>query len=96
MIALALIDPEDDFEPIARKMESGEVRQSEMADIANEVMIYATGEFGVEADTGSGVGPSHEEISQLAFHLFQSRGRQHGRDLEDWLQAEQELLRHYA
>jgi len=33
-----------------------------------------------------------EEIAELAHQLWNERGRQHGRDAEDWLRAE-ELLR---
>ena len=33
------------------------------------------------------------ETARLAFHLFQQRGGADGRDLEDWLRAESELLR---
>jgi hypothetical protein len=33
-----------------------------------------------------------DEIAQLAHQLWNERGRQHGRDAEDWLRAE-ELLR---
>ena len=36
----------------------------------------------------------HDEIAQLAFHLFVSRGRQDGHDVEDWLRAEEELGRY--
>lgn len=36
--------------------------------------------------------PSHDEIAVRAFEVFQRRGEQHGRDLDDWLQAERELL----
>jgi HSP20 family protein len=32
-------------------------------------------------------------VARRAYELFESRGRQHGNDLEDWLQAESELLR---
>ena len=35
---------------------------------------------------------SREEIAQLAHQLWNERGRQHGKDAEDWLRAE-ELLR---
>lgn len=37
--------------------------------------------------------PSPEQISRRAYELFLSRGGQHGRDLDDWLQAEAELRR---
>jgi len=35
---------------------------------------------------------SPEQIAQLAHQLWNDRGRQHGKDAEDWLRAEQ-LLR---
>ena len=31
-------------------------------------------------------------ITRRAYELFESRGRQHGHDLEDWLRAESDLL----
>ena len=40
--------------------------------------------------------PTHDEIAQLAFSLYESRGRQDGHHIEDWLRAEQGLVRHYA
>ena len=35
---------------------------------------------------------SHEEIARLAHRYWSERGRQHGRDAEDWFRAERELL----
>ena len=32
-----------------------------------------------------------EDIARRAFELYEARGCQDGHDLEDWLQAEQEL-----
>jgi Protein of unknown function (DUF2934) len=32
-----------------------------------------------------------EDIARRAFELYEARGCQNGHDLEDWLQAEQEL-----
>ncbi len=34
----------------------------------------------------------HEEIALRAYEFFLQRGCEHGRDLDDWLQAERELL----
>jgi len=34
-----------------------------------------------------------EKIRSRAYQLFEQRGYQHGHDLDDWLQAEAELLR---
>jgi len=35
--------------------------------------------------------PSSGAIAQRAYDLFLKRGCEHGHDIEDWLQAEQEL-----
>jgi hypothetical protein len=34
---------------------------------------------------------SRDEVARRAYELFLMRGAEHGRDLEDWLQAEREL-----
>lgn len=36
-----------------------------------------------------------EEIAKMAYTLWESRGRQNGSPVEDWLQAEQEVLRRF-
>jgi hypothetical protein len=36
--------------------------------------------------------PSHEEIAQAAYYLWEREGRPHGRDLEHWHRALAELL----
>ena len=61
-----------------------------------EILSYVTGEWGMESYTGARVSPTHEEIAQLAFCLYELRGRQEGYALEDWLRAERELMHHYS
>jgi len=34
----------------------------------------------------------HEEIELRAYQLYEERGGAHGQDVEDWLQAERELV----
>lgn len=36
--------------------------------------------------------PSREEIAQRAYEIYVARGQAGGRELEDWVQAEQELF----
>jgi Protein of unknown function (DUF2934) len=36
--------------------------------------------------------PAHDEIARRAYELFVMRGRAEGLQLDDWLQAERELL----
>ena len=35
--------------------------------------------------------PTREEIARCACLIYESRSREHGRDLEDWLEAEMQL-----
>ena len=35
--------------------------------------------------------PSHSEIAEAAYQRYLSRGGGHGRDLDDWIEAEREL-----
>jgi hypothetical protein len=37
--------------------------------------------------------PTEEEIKAQAYRLFLERSCQHGHDIDDWLQAEYELMR---
>jgi hypothetical protein len=63
---------------------------------ADFVTSHAAGEWGMGTYTGVGLAPTHDEIAQLAFSLYEARGRRDGHDIEDWLRAEQELLRLHA
>jgi hypothetical protein len=40
--------------------------------------------------------PTTEEIAQRAYEIFLARGEEPGHDLDDWFQAESELLREHA
>jgi Protein of unknown function (DUF2934) len=68
----------------------------EKPELTDIVAADITGERGMGEDTGGRRSPTHDEIAQLAFSLYESRGRQDGHHVEDWLRAEQELVRHYA
>jgi len=63
---------------------------------ANAVAAEATGELSMEKYTGRRTSPTRDEIARLAFTFYESRGRQDGYDVEDWVSAEKELVRHYA
>jgi hypothetical protein len=66
-----------------------------MTELVEIVVAGTTGERGMGKYTGGRCSPTHDEIAQLAFCLYESRGRQDGYHIEDWLCAEQELVRHY-
>jgi hypothetical protein len=40
--------------------------------------------------------PTADQIAQRAYEIFEARGGEPGHDLDDWLQAESELLRENA
>ncbi len=67
-----------------------------MKEIADVVAADITGEGGMGMYTGRRTSPTRDEIAQLAFSFYELRGRQDGHVFEDWLRAEQELVRHYA
>jgi hypothetical protein len=67
-----------------------------VAKASDFVTSQAAGEWGMGTYTGGPRTPTHDEIAQLAFSLYESRDRQDGHDVEDWLRAEQELVRRYA
>ena len=44
------------------------------------------------AATKTAAAPSRSDVERRAFELYCQRGCQHGFDVEDWLQAEQEIF----
>jgi hypothetical protein len=90
-------------------MEDNEIRINELSDglvitdhglkavttAAGFVASQASGE-GMGRYTGGRLAPTHDEIAQLAYYLYELRGRQDGYHIEDWLHAEQQLVHHYA
>jgi len=67
-----------------------------MKEVADIIAAETSGERSLGKYTGGRLLPTHDEIARLAFSLYESRGRQDGHHIEDWLRAEQELVRHYA
>ena len=54
-----------------------------------------TGEGVMTKHTGGRDRPSRDEIARLAYYFYETRGRPDGHDVDDWLSAERELIRHY-
>ena len=52
----------------------------------------AIGTHGAQLLFNTHLGPAtREEIAHRAYEVFEQRGREHGHDVDDWLQAEREL-----
>jgi hypothetical protein len=45
----------------------------------------------IEATTLA-IGVSHDAIRERAFQMYESRGNEHGHDMQDWLRAEHQIL----
>ena len=63
---------------------------------ADIVAADTTGQRRRGKDGSRRLSPTHEEIAQLAFSLYESGGRQDGHHIEDWLCAERELVQSHA
>ena len=61
----------------------------------SNIAAILTGERMMAKYTGGRERPSRDEIAHLAYHFYETRGRQDGRDVDDWLSAEQQLTRRY-
>jgi hypothetical protein len=61
----------------------------------SDIAAAITGESAMTKNTGGRERPSRDEIASLAYHLYETRGRQDGHDVDDWLSAEHELTQHY-
>jgi hypothetical protein len=46
----------------------------------------------VETQTTRSLDDRQEQIRRRAFEIYEQRGREDGHDLEDWLQAESEVV----
>ena len=46
---------------------------------------------GTKTKSPNGTNLTHDEIAKRAYHLFLQEGAVHGRDMDHWLLAEQEL-----
>jgi hypothetical protein len=75
---------------------SGRLDKTVVTKAADFVTSQAEGEWGMGRYTGGRLTPTDDEIAQLAYRLYECRGRQDGNDIEDWVHAEQILARHYA
>jgi hypothetical protein len=60
-----------------------------------DTLAALTGERTMAKYTVGDDRPTRDEISRLAYQLYETRGRQDGQDVEDWLAAEKQITRHY-
>ena len=79
---------------------AGEFAKSSARDAAFEQLLRLAASY-VSSQTTAGQGESRsairrspvtEDIERRAYHIFLGRGAADGHDLEDWLQAERQVL----
>jgi len=59
---------------------------ADLIDIANQVQYNVSSDD--EQEKEGTMDALHERIARKAFELYEQRGRQHGHDVKDWLDAE--------
>lgn len=47
-----------------------------------------------QGDDSATSSPTYEQIAEAAYHRYLQRGRQHGHDFDDWIDAERSLRAH--
>ena len=62
--------------------------------MTSDIAAILTGEAMLTKYTRGPEPPSRDEIARLAYHIYETRGRRDGQDVDDWLAAEHELTRH--
>jgi len=67
-------------------------RQNTDSREAQPVIVGDGPAIGRSADGSTHASASDERIARRAYQRFEERGGEHGRDLEDWLEAERELM----
>lgn len=65
--------------------------KSGSASVARDGKVGATVRTDPAPAATSAAAPTREQIQKRAFEIYERRGRQGGREAEDWAQAEREL-----
>jgi DUF2934 family protein len=63
--------------------------------IISDLALRLDGEQWMTRYTDAQERPTAAQIARLAYHFYDTRGRQDGHDVEDWLLAEEELKRRH-
>jgi len=61
----------------------------------SDIAAILAGERLLTKYTGGLEPPPRDEIARLAYQFYETRGRQDGQDVDEWLAAERELKHHY-
>lgn len=77
----------------ATEMQNGEGKnRSRKMGASSTMPMGGIGGTGTSTSSKTGA-PSHDEIAARAFQIYCRKGRPEGRDTENWLEAEAELIR---
>lgn len=74
--------------PAAAGVAAGVTTSSQRAEASDISLSVAAGAGPTAATTSD---PSYDDIARAAYERYLSRGGDHGRDFDDWLEAEREL-----
>lgn len=84
------------FDPAAADAFAGSfTRDSAFDQLLRLAASYSSSRPGANQDgsrTSSRNSPLMEDIARRAYEIYMNRGGTHGRDMDDWLQAERQVL----
>jgi hypothetical protein len=53
--------------------------------------IDSAADMGLAAGSSDSAEPNHDDIARIAYQRYLERGGEHGRDFDDWVEAERTL-----
>lgn len=84
------------FDPVAADAFAGSfARDSAFEQLLRLAASYSSSRLGTDqvgSRTSSRKNPLMEDIERRAYEIYLGRGGTHGRDMDDWLQAERQVL----
>jgi hypothetical protein len=88
-------DPMEQGSGIPGNLENSYVGEAAFEQLLRLAALYASPTSTMKGGSGANVrrGPLVEDIELRAYQIYLGRGAAHGLDLDDWLQAERQVLK---
>lgn len=80
-----------DRPPTPATSEPAERTEERTDGVANEEFASPGAEPAELSSDASSGGADHDDVARRAYRRYEARGHEHGRDVDDWLDAEREI-----
>ncbi len=82
--------------PVAEKKAAPAPVTEKKGDLTIKKIVQPVSKSAGDIRTPARKMPTHDEIRIRAYEIYVTRGFKHGRDFDDWVEAERQLLRKYS